>query len=72
MNFLYGQYLVVVVVVVARAVLGQSHGRTAWNVQGIEDGRRPPALRTATPETAVRPFRGWSPARRRGVGYGGP
>jgi hypothetical protein len=28
----------------------------------IEDGRKPSALQVATPEMAVRPFWGWTPA----------
>jgi hypothetical protein len=34
--------------------------RTAWGIQGGEDG-----LRVTTPEMAVRPFKGWLPGGHR-------
>jgi hypothetical protein len=40
--------------------------------KGVEDGRRPPALRVATPETTTWPFQWWLPLGRRGVGHAGP
>ena len=38
--------------------------------KGVEDGHRPPALRAAISEMAVRPFQGWPPAGCRGVEHG--
>jgi hypothetical protein len=40
--------------------------------KGVEDGRRQPALWLVTPETAMRPFRGWPPAGCRRVGHSRP
>jgi hypothetical protein len=40
--------------------------------KGVENRRRSPALRAASPKIAARPFQGWPPTVHRRVGHGRP